>query len=68
MALALKRGEFRGNPGKVVEQMSGMSEESLREYAETSEKNLPQKVRRYGYGGRRKPELRVSKKGTRHKA
>ena len=65
MALAMKRGEMEPMEGPAHEAMESMKEEQLEDYAKTKESGLPQKVRKMGEKGQRKPKGRMGKKGCR---
>lgn len=44
MALSYKRGEYEGEPSAEVKELSKLPEKTLRDYAETSEKGLPENL------------------------
>lgn len=44
IALSYKRGEYEGEPSDEVKELSKLPEETLRDFAKTSEKDLPENV------------------------
>ena len=67
MAAAIQKGEMDPRPGMPSEQMSMMLPGDLREFAQTEEAELPQRVRPMGAKKQRKPGGRrfSAKKGRR---
>jgi hypothetical protein len=44
MALSYKRGEYEGEPSEEVKELSELPEKTLRDYAKTSEEDLPENM------------------------